>query len=157
MCAQATMCYTLDAALEKALEMENETFITLLAATRRAINHGAKSILRETAHEKLQLKYRLEEASLDGSLATEALQSAAPTMDLDSLFGVKQLGNNADSREALAFCIHLVNGAVAFYRDLGDACADAPMGPVFKRLADDQSALLRKLEEDYETHCLPEG
>lgn len=157
MCAQATMCYTLDAALEKALEMENETFLTLLAATRRAINHGAKAILRDTAHEKLRLKFRLEEASLDGSLATDTLQSAAPTMELDSLFGIKQLADSADSREALAFCIHLVTGAVGFYRDLGNACAGAPMGPVFTRLADDQSALLRKLEEEYETHCLPEG
>jgi len=157
MCAEATMCYTLDAALEQALEMENETFLTLLAAIRRAINHGAKAILRDTAHEKLRLKFLLEEAILDGSLTTDDLQAAAPTMDFGTLFGVKQLADHADSREALAFCIHLVQGSVSYYRELGDVCAGAPMGPIFKRLGDDQSALLRKLEDDYEIHCLPEG
>lgn len=157
MCAQATICDTLDVALEKALEMETDTFLTLLAAIRRVAHPGAKAILRDTAHEKLRLKTRLEEAMLDGDLTTDDLQGAAPTMNLDALFGVAQLGNDADSREALAFCIHLVSGAVSFYRDLGSACAGAPMGPVFKRLGDDQSALLQKLEDDYETHCLPEG
>jgi len=157
MSVQATVCDTLEVALEKALEMETDSFLTLLAATRRATHQGAKAVLHDTAADKLRLKTRLEEAMLEGGIDTAGLQDAAPTMNLDFLIGVKQLATSADTREALAYCIHLVSGAVDFYRDLGNSCAGAPMGPIFKRLGDDQSALLQKLETDYETHFLPEG
>jgi len=157
MTEQGSVCYTLTAAMDKALEMENDSFRTLLLATHQATDPSARGILHDTATAKLKLKTRLEEAMLAGRVDDAALQSAVPTMNLDFLVGLKTLKPVAGAREALAFCIHLVSGAVAFYHNLGSICAHAPMGPVFKRLGDDQTTLLRSLETDYEEHFLTEN
>ena len=56
------VCYTFDAALEMAIEMENEGFRHYLAAIRQVSNKGARELLRENALDELDHKQQLETA-----------------------------------------------------------------------------------------------
>ena len=59
------VCYTFDAAVEMAIEMENEGFRNYLDAIRKVTNKGAREILRDNALDELEHKNRLEKALLE--------------------------------------------------------------------------------------------
>ena len=63
------VCYTFDAAVEMAIQMEEEGFRHYLAAIRQVTNKGARELLRENALDELNHKHQLEKALLDGQMS----------------------------------------------------------------------------------------
>ena len=158
MSEQGQVCYTFEAAIEMAVQMEDEGFRHYLAAIRTVKQKGAKEILRDAALDELEHKHQLEKALLDGNMGGGAeLARPVPTMNLDYALAKKELTSESDTREALAYAIHLEKGSIDFYRRMSQGCAGAPMAPVFDRLLADETRHLQSLEDLYEQHFLPEG
>ena len=152
------VCYTFDAALEMAIEMENEGFRHYLAAIRQVSNKGARELLRENALDELDHKQQLEKALLDGHMAGGGeLDQPIPTMHLDYILKKQELGPQSGVREALIYAIHLEKEAVEFYGKVTNGCAGAPMGSLFKRLLAEESRHLQSLEDLYEQHFMTEN
>jgi rubrerythrin len=152
-----TVCLTFDAALDKAIEMEETGFRNYLHTIRKLRNPHAREMLREVALEELAHKQRLEKALLDGALEGDEDTRPVPVMNLDYFFGKKEIGPDADVREALAYAIHLEKDAVEFYRQVASVCSGAPMAGLFTALLADESRHLRALEDLYEEHFLTEN
>ena len=152
------VCYTFDAAVEKAIEMENEGFRNYLAAIRQVTNKGAREILRENALDELNHKHQLEKALLDGRMdGGEALDQPVPTMHLDYVFKKQELGPNSGVREAILYAMHLEKGAVDFYGTVASGCEGAPMGALFQQLLKEETKHLQALEDLYEEHFMTEN
>jgi rubrerythrin len=127
------VCYTFDAAVEMAIQMENEGFRHYLAAIRQLTNKGAKELMRENALDELDHKHQLEKALLEGRMA------------------------GGGELEALIYAIHLEKEAVEFYSKVANGCAGAPMGNLFKQLYTEESRHLQSLEDLYEQHFMTEN
>ena len=152
------VCYTFEAAIEMAVKMEEGGFRHYLDAIRKVRNKGAKEILRDAALDELEHKHQLEKALLEGNMEGESeLNRPVPTMNLDYVLSQKELGSDADTRQALAYAIHLEKGSIDFYTRMSQGCAGAPMAAVFARLLADETRHLQSLEDLYEQHFLPEG
>ena len=157
MSEQGQVCYTFEAAVETAISMENEGFRHYLEALRIVTNKGAKEILRDAALDELDHKHQLEKALVEGRMEVAGLSQPVPTMNLDYVLVKKELNPNSDSREALAYAIHLEKGTIDFYQRMTKGCAGAPMGALFERLLADESRHLQSLEDLYEQHFLTEN
>ena len=153
---QEQACYTFEAAIEMAVKMEEEGFRNYLNAIRIVKNKAAKLILKDAALDELEHKFQLEKALLEGSVEGHALEKPVPTMGLDYLLEKKELGPNANGREALAYAIHLEKGSLDFYRRMVQGCAGAPMATLFENIANDETRHLQSLEDIYEEHFLTE-
>lgn len=152
------VCYTYEAALEKAIEMEEEGFRNYLHAISVVTDRQAKAILREAAIEELNHKQRLEMALLDGHDRNVAdLQKEIPSMNLNYVFEQKEIAPDADARTALAHAIYLEKAAVDFYKRLMAGCEGAPMAVLFQRLLADETRHLSTLEDFYERYFLTEN
>jgi rubrerythrin len=152
------VCYTFDAAVEMAIEMENEGFRNYLDAIRRLTNKGARELLRDNALDELDHKHQLEKALLEGRMdGGEALDQPIPTMHLDYVFKKQELGPESGVREALVYAIHLEKGAVDFYGMVASGCSGAPMGQLFQQLLKEESRHLQALEDLYEQHFMTEN
>jgi rubrerythrin len=152
------VCYTFDAAVEMAIQMENEGFRNYLAAIRQVTNKGARELLRENALDELNHKHQLEKALLDGRMdGSDAMDQPIPTMHLDYVFKKQELKSDAGVREALLYAIHLEKGAVDYYGKVANGCAGAPMGNLFKQLLAEESRHLQSLEDLYEQHFMTEN
>ncbi len=152
------VCYTYEAALEKAIEMEEEGFRSYLHAIDVVTDRQAKAILREAAIEELNHKQRLEMALLDGHDRNVAdLQKEIPSMNLNYVFEQKEIAPDADARTALAHAIYLEKAAVDFYKRLMSGCEGAPMAVLFQRLLADETKHLSTLEDFYERYFLTEN
>jgi rubrerythrin len=152
------VCYTFEAAIEMAVKMEEGGFRHYLDAIRKVSNKGAKEILRDAALDELEHKHQLEKALLEGNMGGESeLSRPVPTMNLDYVLAQKDLEAHADTRQALAYAIHLEKGSIDFYTRMSQGCAGAPMAKVFSRLLADETRHLQSLEDLYEQHFLPEG
>jgi rubrerythrin len=154
---QGQVCYTFEAALEMAINMENEGFRNYLEAVRKVTVKGAKELLKEAALDELEHKHQLEKYLLEGSIGGEGFKNPVPTMNLDYVLAKKELTAASDARDALAYAIHLEKGAIDFYRRMTEGCAGAPMGAIFARLLADESRHLQSLEDLYEEHFLTEN
>jgi len=152
------VCYTFDAAVEMAIEMENESFRTYLGAIRQLQDKGARELLRENALDELEHKHQLEKALLDGRMeAGDAMDQPIPTMHLDYVLKKQELGPGSGVREALVYAIHLEKGAVDFYSKVASGCSGAPMGKLFTQLFKEESQHLQSLEDLYEKHFMTEN
>jgi len=152
------VCYTYEAALEKAIEMEEEGFRNYLYAIDVVKDRQAKAILREAAIEELNHKQRLEMALLDGHDNNAAeLKQVIPSMNLNYVFEQKEIAPDADARTALAHAIYLEKCAVDFYKRLMSGCEGAPMASLFQRLLADETRHLGNLEDFYERYFLTEN
>jgi rubrerythrin len=152
------VCYTFDAAVEMAIQMENEGFRHYLAAIRQLTNKGARELLRENALDELNHKHELEKALLDGRMSGDGeLDQPIPTMHLDYVFKKQELRPDSGVREALLYAIHLEKGAVDYYGRVANGCAGAPMGNLFKQLLAEESRHLQSLEDLYEQHFMTEN
>lgn len=150
-------CYTFEAALEMAVQMENEGFRSFLEGIRLVKNSAARQVLRDAALEKLEHRLQLERALVAGHIDGHVLEKAVPTMNLDYFLEKKELTRDADAREALAFAIHLKKGTLDFYRRMAQGCAGAPMASLFEQIANDETGHLQELEDLYEEHFLTEN
>jgi len=152
------VCYTFDAAVEMAIEMENEGFRNYLAAIRKVTNKGAREILRDNALDELEHKHQLEKALLEGRMAGDStLDQPVPTMHLDYVLKKQELGPESGVREAVIYAIHLEKGAVDFYGKVASGCAGAPMGKLFAQLLKEETSHLQALEDLYEQHFMTEN
>lgn len=152
------VCYTFDAAVEMAIEMEEQGFRNYLAAIRKVTNKGAREILRENAMDELAHKNMLEKALLDGCMqGGGAMEQTIPTMHLDYVLKKQELGPDSGVREALIYAIHLEKEAVDFYSRVATGCTGAPMGKLFDQLRKEESKHLQVLEDMYEQHFMTEN
>ncbi len=158
MSEQGQVCYTFEAAIEMAVQMEDEGFRHYLEAIRKVKNKGAKEILKDAALDELNHKHQLEKALLEGQMGDgAALAGPVKTMNLNYVLAKKELSPNSDGREALAYAIHLETGAIDFYKRLAEGCAGAPMAKLFDALLADESRHLQTLEDLYEQHFMTEN
>ena len=158
MTTQQGVCYTFEAALEMALTMEQRCFRAYLQAIRLVKDPSARLLLKDAALDEIAQKQRLEKALVEGGIDPEEhLQQSMPLMHLDDLLKQNELKEDADSRQALAYVIHLKKESLGFYDKLAKGCTGAPMAPIFQQLANDESLNLQKLEDLYETHFLTEN
>ena len=157
MSEQAHVCFTLEAALEYSVEMENGIFIDFLSTLQVVKSEAAKGIIRDAALGKLKQKHQLEKALLEGTIEGVELHVSVPTMSFDPRYGKPALRADADARDALAYAVHLVTKAIDYYTNMAKACEGAPMSNVFARISGDQTTLLQALEDSYEEHFLTEN
>jgi len=152
------VCYTFEAALEMAIQMEEEGFRHYLAGLREIKDKKGQDILRELALDELQHKHSLEKALVQGTIeGGHALGSPVPTMNLDYVLKREELKPDSGVREVLAFAIHLEKKALDFYRRMAEGCSGAPMAPIFEGIGNDETRHLQKLEDLYEEHFLTEN
>lgn len=151
------VCFTFEAAIETAVQMEQEGFRHYLHALRSVKDPAARLILKDAALDELEHKFQLEKALVEGQVEGHALDQQVPTMNLGYVLEKKELNSDADARQALAYAIHLEKGSFDFYRRMADACSGAPMGALFGRIANDESRHLQQLEDLYEEHFLTEN
>jgi rubrerythrin len=152
------VCYTFEAALEMAIEMESEGFRNYLVGLRRVKDKHAREILREMALDELEHKHTLEKALVAGAIEGEQiLSSEVPTMNLDYVLKPTEMSPTAGVREAIAYAIHLEKKSLDFYQRMSRGCEGAPMAAVFRKIGNDESLHLQRLEDLYEEHFLTEN
>lgn len=153
-----SVCYTFEAAIEKAIEMEGNGFRSYLKAISILENKHARAVLRDAALDEMRHKQELEKALLSGAMeGSIGMQAGVQTMNLSYTLGVQELKPDADVRQALAFAIQLEKEAIDFYQRMIEGCAGAPMVPVFQQLLNDETRHLRQLEDMYEEHFMTEN
>ncbi len=157
MSAQEQVCYTFEAAIEMAVKMEDEGFRSYFKALRMVKDRAAREILKDAALDELSHKHQLERALIEGEIKGHVLDKPVPTMNLDYVLKKKELGPDADAREALAFAIHLERESLEFYRMMNAGCAGAPMAALFEKIQNDETRHLQELEDLYERHFMPEN
>ena len=155
---QGDVCYTFEAAIEMASKMEDEGFRSYLAALRVVKDKAARQIFKEAALDELEHKHQLEKALIDGEMkGGDNLQQAVPTMNLDYVLAKRELRQDSDAREALAYAIHLEKGSIDFYQRMSKGCEGAPMAVLFQKMLADESRHLQALEDLYECHFMAEN
>lgn len=158
MAEQGDVCYTFEAAIEMATQMENEGFRAYLSALRIVKDKAARQIFKEAALDELEHKHQLEKALVDGEMkGDEGLQQPVPTMNLDYVLAKKELRPDSDAREAMAYAIHLEKGSIDFYDRMSRGCEGAPMAVLFKKMLADETRHLQELEDFYEKHFMAEN
>jgi rubrerythrin len=146
-----TVCYTLEGALEKAIEQEQHSFEMYRQAIKIVKDPRARTVLKEMALEELEHKHTLEKA-LVGEIVTlhEKGESTGPTMNLSYILQEKSLDENSNPQDVMVYAIHDEKRSVDFYKQMASQCAGAPMEEVFSKLQQDETIHLAKLEEAYE-------
>ncbi|MRR38360.1 ferritin, partial [bacterium] len=79
------------------------------------------------------------------------------TMNLGYVLAKKELSPQSDTREALAYAIHLEKGSMDFYKRMAQGCAGAPMAGIFEKMLADEAKHLQQLEDLYEEHFMTEN
>ena len=98
---ESQVCYTFEAALEMAIQMENEGFRNYLDAIRRVRDKAARQILKEAAFDELEHKQSLEKALIEGQFQGTTLAERVPTMNLNYVLARKELTEHSTARAAL--------------------------------------------------------
>ncbi|QXE90480.1 ferritin family protein [Geomonas subterranea] len=158
MAEQGDVCYTFEAAIEMAAQMENEGFRAYLAALRIVKDKAARQIIKEAAFDELEHKHQLEKALVEGEMkGGEGLHQPVPTMNLDYVLPKRELRPDSTARDAMAYAIHLEKGSIDFYDRMSRGCEGAPMAVLFKKMLADESRHLQELEDLYEQHFMTEN
>jgi len=158
MSLRENVCYTFEAALELAIEMENAGFRHYLTGLRKVSDRHARDLLREMALDELEHKHALERALIDGTIDGEhMLEQEVPTMNLGYVLKSAELDAQAGIREAIAYAIHLEKKSLDFYQKMAKGCSGAPMADVFRKIGNDEARHLQRLEDLYEEHFLTEN
>jgi rubrerythrin len=151
------VCYTREGAIEKAIQMEAESFEVYRKAYDMVEDKRTKELVKELALEELEHKYTLEKAFLEEEIALhEAGLEEGPSMELTILLQLKPLDENSTSQDAMIYAIHEEKRSVDFYGKMANACVGAPMESMFRRLQEDEGKHLASLEELYESIYMPE-
>ena len=152
------VCYTREAALEKAIDMEMKSFQTYKEAYLKILDPHIKDLVKNLALEELDHKHILEKAYFEEtvSLHQEGLEDT-PSMQLSLMLQTKPLGENADDQDVMAHAIHDKKRLVDFYQNLMTQCAGAPMEDMFKKLTKEEKNHLARLEELYEEVYMPDN
>ena len=158
MAVQGDVCYTFEAAIEMATQMEDEGFRAYLAALRIVKDKAARQIFKEAALDELEHKHQLEMALVEGEMKGGAdLHQTVPTMNLDYVLAKREVRPETDAREAMAYAIHLEKGSIDFYKRMSQGCEGAPMAVLFQKMLADETRHLQSLEDFYEQHFMAEN
>jgi rubrerythrin len=145
------VCYTREAALERAIETEAESFKVYRDTYLKAKDRLAKDLLRDLALDELRHKYILEKAFFEETvLLHDSGARSGPSMKFSLLFQEKPLSPNSTVQEVTLYAIHEEKRAVDFYRNMAEQCGAAPMSEMYRKLAQDEEGHLARLEELYE-------
>lgn len=151
------VCYTREAAMERAIEMEAGSFEVYKNTYLKAKEPLAKDLLRDLALDELRHKYTLEKAFFEETVLLHGSGAkAGPSMKFSLLFEEKPLSPIASEQEVMIYAIHEEKRAVDFYRNSAEQCGAAPMAGMYKKLAEDEEGHLARLEELYEKIYLKE-
>lgn len=146
------VCYTKEAALERAIETEAGSFKVYRDAYLNSKDRVAKDLLKDLALDELRHKYILEKAFFEETvLLHDSGQKSGPSMKFSLLFEEKPLSPKATPQEVMIHAIHEEKRAVDFYRNMAEQCGAAPMSEMYRKLAQDEETHLARLEEHYET------
>jgi rubrerythrin len=144
-------CYTLEGALEKAIEEEQHSLEVYRQALKRIEDPQAKEMLKELALEELEHKHILEKALLGETIALhERGESTGPSMNLTYFLKEKTLDEKSSAQDVMIYAIHDEKRSVDFYRQMAAQCKEAPMGELFSKIERQEMIHLTKLEETYE-------
>ncbi len=145
------VCYTLEGALEKAIEQEQNSFEIYRQAIRIVKDPQARVVLKELALEELEHKHTLEKALIGEAVALhEEGESTGPTMNLTYFLEEKPLSPTSSPQDVMVFAIHDEKRSVDFYKEMTTQCGGAPMEDVFSKLQQEETRHLARLEETYE-------
>ena len=145
------VCYTLEGALEKAIEHEQESFDLYRKALKIVKDAQARKVLEEMVHEELGHRQILEKALVGEIVAFhEKEESTGPTMNLSSLLHEKPLTENSSPQDVMVYAIHDEKRSVDFYKQMATQCEGAPMAELFSKLQQEETIHLARLEETYE-------
>ncbi len=145
------VCYTLEGALEKAIEQEQKSFEIYQRALKIVKNRSARKLLEELAEEELGHKQALERALAGGAVALHGEEEkAGPSMNLTLFVQERPLDENATPQDALAFAMHDEKRSVDFYQQMSTQCSGAPMEEIFSKFHKEEMKHLARLEETYE-------
>ena len=151
------VCYTREAALEKAIDMETKSFEAYKDGYMKSGDKRAKDLLKEMALDELEHRYILEKAFFEETVALhDAGEKTGPSMKFSMLFEERPLDKNATEQDVFIFAIHEEKRAVDFYKNMSEQCGDAPMGKMYQKLQKDEEGHLSRLEELYESIYLKE-
>ena len=146
------VCYTREVALEKAIEMESNSFAEYKEAYLKSEDQRAKDLLRDLALDELKHKYTLEKAFFEETVMLhDSGYKQGPSMNLSLLLEEKPLDEKATEQDILIHAIHEEKRAVDFYKKMSEQCEGAPMAGMYKQLSTDEEAHLARLEELYES------
>ncbi len=145
------VCYTLEGALEKAIEEEKHSVKVYREAMKKVEDPHARALLKELAKEELEHRDTLEKALLGETLAhLEPEEPTGPSMELTNFLEEKTLHENSTAQDVMIYAIHEEKRSVDFYQQMANHCKGAPMGELFSKLHQKEMAHLTKLEETYE-------
>ena len=145
------VCYTLEGAVEKAIESEQQSFQVYREALKKAKDSQAKTVLKELASEELEHKHTLEKALLGETLALhEKSEATGPSMNLSYFLREQPLNESSSAQDVMMHAIHDEKRSVDFYQQLASQCGGAPMAEVFAKLQRQEMIHLTRLEETYE-------
>jgi len=146
------VCYTREVALEKAIELEIQSFQTYKKAYMKILEPRVKNLVKDLALEELEHKYILEKAYFEEAVALhEEGMEESPSMELALLLMEKPLEDDADDQDVMIHAIHDKKRMVDFYQKMTAHCAGAPMEDMFKKLTKEEINHLAQLEETYES------
>jgi rubrerythrin len=146
------VCYTREAGLEKAIEMEMKSFEAYKKAYLRAKDPLAKDLLKDLALDELKHKYTLEKAFFEEMVFLhDTGAKEGPSMRFTLLFEDKPLGRESTEQDVFLHAIHDEKRSVDFYAKMAGQCGGAPMEAMFGSLAKDEEGHLARLEELYES------
>jgi rubrerythrin len=151
------VCYTREAALERAVEMETKSFENYKNAYLRTNNIVARDLLKDLALDELKHKYTLEKAFFEETVFLHASGLPhGPDMKFTLLFEDRPLDRNSTEQDVFLHAIHEEKRALDFYSRMAEQCGGAPMEEMFKRLARDEEGHLFRLQDLYENLYLKE-
>lgn len=146
------VCYTREVAIEKAIEMESQSFAIYKNLYLKVKDRLAKDVLKDLALDELKHKYTLERAYFEDTVELhDAGQKEGPSMQLTLLLQEKPLDQSASDQDVMVFAIHEEKRSVDFYKAMAGQCGGAPMEKMFSRLAQDEEGHLSRLETLYES------
>ena len=151
------VCYTREVALEKAIDMERNSFEAYKRAYFKVKDRIAKDLLKDLALDELKHKYNLEKAFFEDAVQLhDSGIKEGPSMKLSIFLEKRPLNEAAKDQDVMIFAIHDEKRAMDFYKNMAEQCGSAPMGEMFKRLYADEEGHLARLEELYERHYMKE-
>jgi rubrerythrin len=111
------VCYTREIALEKAIEMEMNSFQTYKKAYMKIREPRVKNLVKDLALEELEHKYILEKAYFEETVALhEEGMKEGLSMKLSLLLKEKPLEDDADDQDVMIHAIHDEKRSVDYYK-----------------------------------------
>ena len=155
--AMEEVCYTREAALEKAIDMESKSFEAYKNGYLKVKDRMGRDLLKDLALDELKHRYVLEKAFFEETVALhDTGYATGPSMNLTMMLEERPLNESSTDQEIMIYSIHEEKRAVDFHKGMASQCGGAPMAEMYKGLAKDEENHLTRLEELYESQYMQE-